>query len=190
MTVEEIYRDIAKHMIEGMMMHEQLANYYDFLGLDGYKRCHEYHYMMETCSYRGICRYFINHHNKLIPYEEVENPEVIPENWYNYTRQDVDATTKKNAVRNGLTKWVEWERNTKLFYEQMYKELMDINEVASACKVKCLIMDVDCELKKAERYLLNKAAINYDINSIISEQRSKHDKYKKKMEKDIKVKIC
>ena len=67
MTIEEIYGRISKHMILGMMIHDQLANYYDFLGLKGYKRCHEYHFLSETCAYRGLNRYFINHHNKLIP---------------------------------------------------------------------------------------------------------------------------
>lgn len=190
MTAEEIYSKIAGHMLKGIMTHEQLTNYYDFLGLQGYKRCHEYHYMAEIYSYRGLCRYFINHHNKLIPDEEIEAPEVIPENWYNYTRQDVDANTKKNAVKNGLVAWVEWERESKQLYEEMYKELMDIGEVASACKVKCLVLDVDKELKKAERYLLNKSATNFDLDLIIEEQHDKHEKYKAKLQKDIKVKIC
>ena len=190
MTIEEIYRELSNHMIKGIMMHEQLTNYYDFLGLDGYKRCHEYHYISEICAYRGLCRYFTNHHDKLIPYSEVDNPEIIPESWYNYTRQDVDATTKKNAVRNGLTKWVDWEKETKQLYEQMYKELIDIDEVASACKIKELIMDVDKELKKAKRYALNKSATNYDLIDIISEQRKKHNKYKRKMQEEIHVKIC
>lgn len=189
MTVEDIYAEIAAHMIKGMMIHEQFANYYDFLGLDGYKRCHEYHYLDETCAYRGLCRYFINHHNKLIPYRDVENPNIIPTAWFSHVRRDADAGTKKNAVRTGLTKWVEWERDTKKLYEHMFKELMDIDEVASAMKIKELICDVDCELKKAERYMLNKEAVGYDISVIIGEQREKHDKYKKKME-HIGVKIC
>ena len=44
MTIEEIFGRISQHMIRGMMTHDQLASYYDFLGLRGYKRCHEYHY--------------------------------------------------------------------------------------------------------------------------------------------------
>ena len=189
MTVAEIYSQIANHMIKGMMMHEQLANYYDFLGLSGYKRCHEYHYLAETCAYRGLCRYYINHHNKLIPYSDVENPDVIPSNWYNYTRQDVNSATKKNAVRTGLTTWVQWERDTKSLYEHMYKELIDIDEVASAMKIQELICDVDCELKKAERYWLNKEAVGYDIGHIIDEQRRIHDKYGRKT-KNLGVKLC
>lgn len=189
MTVDEVYSEIAAHMIKGMMIHEQLANYYDFLGLEGYKRCHEYHYLNETCAYRGLCRYFINHHNKLIPYKEIDNPNVIPSNWYNHVRNDVDTGTKKNAVKAGLTKWIEWERETKTLYENMYGELTDINEVASAFKIKELICDVDNELKKAERYLLNKEAVGYDITVIIGEQKRKHNKYDRKM-RDIGIKIC
>lgn len=190
MELEEIYAEISTHMIKGMMFHEQMANYYDFLGLEGYKRCHEYHYLEESCAHRGLNRYFINHHNKLIPEVEFEAPDVIPTNWYSHVRQDVDINTKRNAIKNGLVKWVEWERKTKKLYEKMYKELITIDEVASAIKIKELICDVDQELKEAERYHLNKEAINYDLSDIIAEQKSKHDKYKKEMKKCINVKIC
>jgi hypothetical protein len=125
----------------------------------------------------------------LIPKFEVENPEVIPDSWYRYSRIDVDNNTKKNAVKNGLSMWVEWEKETKSLYEQMWKELMDIGEVASAMKIKELICDVDCELKYAERYQLDKKAVDYSLDVIIEEQHRKHKKYKKKEEK-IGVKIC
>ena len=190
MEVKEIYSKLAAHMIKGMMVHEQLANYYDFLGLKGYKRCHEYHFLKETIGYRSLNRYFINHHNTLIPEERVEDPNVIPESWYNHVRSDVDIATKQNGVKNGLTKWVEWERDTKDLYEQMYKELMEIGEVASAMKIKEFVEDVDCELKKAERYWLNKEATNYDMTMIIEEQSHKHKKYQKLCEKELKVSIC
>ena len=190
MTVEEVFSKIAEHMVNGMMFHEQMANYYDFLGLQGYKRCHEYHYLSETCAYRGICRYYINHYNKLIPEMRFDNVSVIPTNWYSHVRGDVDTNTKRKSVQSGLEKWVNWEKETKELYEQMYNELLDNNEVAGAMKIKELICDVDNELKKAERYSLNKKATDYNISDIISEQKSKHRKYKKKMEKEIMVKIC
>ena len=189
MTVDEIFAEVSAHMVKGMMVHESMANYYDFLGLCGYKRCHEYHYLKETLAHRALNRYFINHHNKLVPYRKIDDPEIIPETWYGRVRQDADANTKKNGVRNGLAKWVDWEKDTKKLYEQMYKELMDIGEVASAMKFKELICDVDHELKNAERYQLNKEATNYDINGIIAEQRKKHNKYEKMM-KEMGVHLC
>jgi hypothetical protein len=35
MTVEEIFNQMARHMVEGLMMHSQLTEYYNFLGLEG-----------------------------------------------------------------------------------------------------------------------------------------------------------
>ena len=189
MSVEEIFTALSSHMTKGVMFHEQMADYYDFLNLHGYKRCHEYHYFSQSCAYRGVCRYFINHHNRLIPEMPVDSSSIIPQSWFNYARQDVDMETKRNAVKNGLQLWVNWERQTKQLYESMYKQAFNMNQIASACKIKELIKDVDQELKKAERYHLNKMAINYDMTQIIAEQKSKHDKYKKK-EQEIGVKIC
>ena len=180
MTVEEIYKEIAHHMVNGMMFHDEMANYYDFLGLKGYKRCHEYHFIEETCNYRKICRYYINHHNKLIPEAEHDYVSVIPSTWYMHTRDDVDEGTKKSAVKTGMTKWVEWERKTKQKYEQAYTHLLELGEIASACRVHECICDVDCELKKAERYLLNCEALGYDMVWVISEQEHLHNKYKEK----------
>lgn len=190
MTIEEIFGRISQHMIRGMMTHDQLASYYDFLGLRGYKRCHEYHYFSQSCAYRGLQRYFINHYSKLIPEMQVDSYSIIPASWFKYTRQDVDATTKRNAVKNGLQLWISWEKETKKLYEEMYKQAMNINEVAGALKIAELICDVDCELKKAERYQLNKMAIDYDMTEIIAQQDHKHKKYKEKMEQQLGVKIC
>ena len=183
MNVEEIYRDLSSHMLTGVMVHEQLSDYYDFLNLHGYKRCHEYHAKLEMKSYRKLHRYFINHFNRLIEEDVFQNPDVIPSSWYRYTRQDVDTNTKRNAVKTAIEKWVSWEEESKTLYEKMYKELMDIGEVAAANKISCLIHDTDCELKWARRKHINLVASDYSIAYILGEQDHLHDWYKKKMEK-------
>ena len=181
MTVEEIFSELSAHMIKGIMNHEEFANYYDFLGLKGYKKCHEYHFYDEMNNYRKLVKYYINHYSKLIPFVPIEQPDIIPSSWYSHIREDVDPTTKKNAVKTGLTAWVNWEKATKRVYQQMYSELFDLGEIAASNLLLDYIEDVDCELKKAEHYMLDKQAINYDINDIINEQKAKHEKYKKKL---------
>lgn len=181
MTCEEIFTKLSEHMIKGLMVHEQLANYYDFLNLPGYRDCHEYHYMKESCAYRKLCRYYVNHYNKLIPETEFDNPEVIPESWYRYERKSVDSSTKKSAVKVGLEKWVEWETETKELYQEMYKEMMNNGSVASAKFLCEYIEDVDKELKNATKYWLNKEAVNYDMDVIIMEQQEKSAKYSNKI---------
>lgn len=181
MTVSEVYSKIIQHMIKGLMLHGQLADYYWFLGLEGYARRHEYHYAVESESFRHISRYFICHHNELAPELPVENPNVIPENWRKYTRWDVDASTKMNGIKNGIEEWHEWEKSTKKLYESMYSELLSSGHIADAIEIKKLICDVTKELKSAEKHTLKSAAIDYSLDVIIPEQKCLHNKYKKKL---------
>lgn len=181
MTVNEIFTHLTSHMVEGMMYHEQMANYYDFLNLKGYKRCHEYHYLMETLNHRKIQRYYINHYQKLIEDGEIRNPNGIPSNWYRHVRQDVDGTTKKNSVKAGIESWVSWEKHTKDLYSELYIELVNLGEISSASELECLICDVDEELKYASRKHLDLMSVDYNISDIILEQDRIHDKYKTKI---------
>lgn len=179
MSIDTIFGELAAHMVEGMMFHDELAQYYDFLNLGGYKRCHEYHFFEETIGYRKLCRYYENHYNKLVDSRRVQEQEgVIPDNWYGVRRQEVDAATKRTAVRDAVGRWVSWETGTKKLYEQKYVELISLGEVAAAEFVKDYINDVSDELKYAERKQLALSAMGYDMIMIVSEQPEIHDHYK------------
>lgn len=180
MTVEETFSELSAHMIKGLMIHDQMADYYDFLSLSGYKRAHEYHYKKEMCSYRKLHRYFINHFGRLIEERRIEDPEIIPSSWLRYTRKEVDAGTKRNAVKNAIEKWVSWEKETKALFEKSFRDLSAANETAAAIFIQDFIKDVDCELKFAERKQLELEAVDYSLAFIISEQKRLHDKYKRK----------
>ena len=178
MTVIEIFSELSDHMLEGLMTHEQLANYYDFLGLSGYKKCHEYHFYDEMLDYRKVQNYFINHYIKLIPESIRDFSNIIPAAWYEVARKDVDAATRSAAVKTGMELWVKWEQDTKKFYEKKFKDLMDLGEVAAAIFVKDLLLHTTKELEKAEKYWIRKKAISYNMDVIIEEQKEKHEKYK------------
>jgi len=55
----------------------------------------------------------------------------------------------------------------------MYKELINLGEIAAASKIQELVEDVSDELKTAQQYYLNKKASDYDMSVIVEEQ-SKH----------------
>lgn len=177
MTIEEIFSEIGKHMIEGIMTHSQLADYYNFLGLKGYSKCHEYHFMSENYNFRKLSWYYLKHFNKILPERPNDNPNIIPSSWYKYIRQDVDASTRKTAIQAGIEKWVTWEYNTKMFYQTMYKELININEIAAAEEIKKYIIDVDYELAEAQQSHLEDKAIDFDIFDIIAKQSKTYKKY-------------
>lgn len=183
MTVAEIFSTLSSHMIKGIMIHEHLSNYFDFLSLRGYKRCHEYHYLQETCTHRKLCRYYINHFHKLIAESPIENPKVIPDSWYRYTRQDVDNGTKKTAIKNAFELWKNWEIETKELYEKSYKDLLELGDIGATNLICELIKDVDYELKQVNRKLLELKSIDYDLSIIVPAQTEIHNHYKSKEHK-------
>ena len=77
MSVVENFSRMASHMVNGMMVHEQLINAYLFLGLKGYAECHKYHYLEETKSYISLCEYSVEHFDQIITARI--NPDGIPE---------------------------------------------------------------------------------------------------------------
>lgn len=180
MTIAEIFQKINSHQIEGLMTHEQLANYFDFLNLRGFMRLHEYHYLEESISMREICRYHMSHFNKLISYESVSNPDIIPSAWFSKTRFDVDMSTRKRSVMTGFDKWKAWESETKKLYEELYSEACSLGEIAAAAKIKTLICDVDDELKIAEEMCLELKSVDYDPTYVIDIQKCLYDKYDEK----------
>lgn len=151
MDVNEIFAKVKAHMLEGMVFHDEMVRYYGFLNCDDMRREHECRYEDETKGYRKLGDYYMNHYNMLIPIEPMERPDIIPESWYRYMRQDVDTGTRNNAKEIGARKWVEWERQTKKLYEDMWKELVDIKEIASAKFLSHYISAVDDELTCAEK---------------------------------------
>ena len=110
-----------------------------------------------------------------------KNPSVIPESWYQYNRHDVNTATRKNAIQVGMDKWVTWEKDTKKLYENLYRELVILNEIASAQEISKYIEDVDNELADACQKYIELSAIDYDISDIIMEQKELKELYEIKL---------
>lgn len=182
MTVEEVFTHIWKHMIKGLMVHTQLSDFFNFLGLKGYHKCHEYQYYEESKNYRKISNYYLEHYDKFIADGNISNPQVIPADWYQYTRQQVDPATRQNAVQKGFEKWINWEAETLKLYQDLYKELLNINEIASAAEISYYITDVNEELARAQQKYLELRMVDFNISDIVDEQQFLIKKYSKKME--------
>ena len=150
MDISEIFARLKSHALEGMVFHDEMVRYFDFLNMDAHKERHLRQYEEETEGYRKLCDYYMSRYNRLIPEQPMERQDVIPESWYRYSRFDVDTGTRNNAVKVASGRWVDWERETKSLYEETCKELMEQGEVASAKFVSCMLEAVDTELAEAE----------------------------------------
>ncbi len=181
MTVNEIFAKISEHQQAGIEFHFEMADYFDFLSLQGFKRLHEYQFLSESAERRGLHRYYSNHFQKVLKTILPTFEEVIPTNWYNYTRQDVDIETKRKAVKTSFEMWISWEKETLGLYEKCFKELIALDKIVASNKINSLICDVDMELKKAEKLKLELQAVNYDLIYIVELQDKLHKEYDSKI---------
>lgn len=211
--VQVLYSELINRMKQGVEMHEQLADYYAFLNLPGYQKCHEYQMLCELLTYRKAKDMYLKEYNKLVQstYAYAANmpasmnnmannggnggnnmmannrggrnyaAEVIPQNWYNYTRYDVDASTKRNAVKEGFKKWVDYEKETKQYLTQMVKQLEEMDERPAAKKLEHLVEHVEKEIAMAEEKMMNLESTGYDMNYILQQQEELKQKYAKKI---------
>jgi hypothetical protein len=189
MTCEEVYEEIDKLQKTAMSFHKNMADYFDFLGLMGFKRVHEYHYLKECIQNRRIERYYINHHNELLGEDEVKEEDIIPNDWYKYTRFDVTSSIKQKAIKSALDDYRNLVKNMKEKYSEYVNDLYEMNEVADANLISKLVEYKDRELKCVDRMMIKLNGTDYDMIYIAMIQPKLHKKYKKKTNK-IGVKIC
>lgn len=180
-TPEEIFSEINNRFIGAIMMHGQFADYFDFLGLRGYKHLHEYQHLAESIERRKVCRYYINHHNALIKEDFSGEVNIIPDAWYTAKRLSVGKSTKQKAVEDGFIEYHNWESETKSVYEKYAQKLREIGSVADAVFVEKLVEDVSAELKTVEQMISDLITTGYDMVYITENQSEIHEKYKKKL---------
>ena len=117
-TVEEIYNEINSRQIAALMFHRQMADYFDFLGLKGYKRLHQHQYICESKENLKVSHYYINHHGKLLSDSFSGEVKMIPAAWLTANRISVGRSTKQKAVEDGFNAYHAWEAETKAVYEK------------------------------------------------------------------------
>ena len=181
-VVENIYNILNEHMCKAVAFHEQLADYFCFLGLHGYKRMLEYQYMVECAEKRKLHRRYIDVHKKILPVKQVQIPIFIPTDWSRYTVEDIDDTVVSKFVRAALNEWKNWEEKTKDLYEEQCEVLRNAGLVSDYNFVEGMIEDVEKEIKKVMRIIESLNGTGYDATMIHSMQDKYHEKYKKKYE--------
>jgi hypothetical protein len=181
MNVKEIFSEINRRQIIAQMFHREMAVYFSFLGLQGFKRMHQYRHLEESQENDRLLFWVIDHHNMLIETADIPSVNIIPKEWMTVSRLQVGQNTKTTSCKNAMDSWKEWEEETLHLYKQYAKMLMESGAMEDYCKVSCMMKDVSCELKKLERLIEELQLVGYDAVYIAEMQEELHDKYKKKM---------
>lgn len=170
MTVHEIYTALNNQMVGAMMMHTQLAQLFTFIDLLPDARRQEQQLLEETHGLVELNKYFSQHHHTLAIADNPPQIDIFDLNVFKKETGELTPEDKIELIRYGMNKWIEWERESKIMYEDAYKTLIDLSEVASAEFITRYIRDVDQELRDAERLYRVRDAIEWDLPTIYDKQ--------------------
>lgn len=181
MDCGQLYGELNKRMTTALMFHSEMSDYFNFMGLHGFKRMHEYQYFNESIGKRKLNRTYLDLHNMLISERGHEKVEVIPEDWYKHTRMDIDDSIVSKHTRLALKTYMEWEEETKQLLEDICHVMLDRGKITDYKVMACYLEDVTCELKKIYRLIEELNNVAYDVLYIMEKQKEIHDCYKEKM---------
>ena len=180
---KQLYGMLESHMVEGVMFHNDMSDYFNFIGLCGFKRIHEYQFYEENKNRRLLVRKVMDVHNILIPHMEVETKEYIPKDWYKYTRMNIDDTIIPKLTRSAWKAYKEWEEETKELYESIACSFMEKGMIVDYSMIVCYIQDVQKELKNIYKMCERLNDVAYDPVYIMEIQGKLHEKYKNKLKR-------
>jgi len=170
MTLHEIYTALGNRMVGAMMIHSQLIQIFAFVDLLPDMRKQENQLQEETHGYSELCKYYIQHHHDILVANNPPQIDILDMPLLDKSTDDLTSEDKMRLIQYGMNEWIKWEKQSKILYEDSYRNLVDISEVASAEFITRFVRDVDLELKEAERIYRVRKGINWNLDTIYDKQ--------------------
>lgn len=170
MTVHEIYTALGNRMVGAMMIHSQLVQIFAFVDLLPDMRKQESQLQDETYGYSELCKYYIQHHHNILVADDVPQIDILNIPLFKKTTEELTSEDKSRLIQYGMNEWINWEKQSKILYEDSYRNLVEISEVASAEFIMRFVRNVDLELRDAERIFRVREGINWNLDTIYDKQ--------------------
>lgn len=152
------------------MIHSQLIQIFAFVDLLPDMRKQESQLQEETHGFSELCKYYIQHHHNILVADNPPQIDILNLPLFKKSTDELTSEDKSRLIQYGMKEWINWEKQSKILYEDSYRNLVDISEVASAEFVMRFVRDVDLELKEAERIFRVREGIDWNLDTIYDKQ--------------------
>lgn len=170
MTVHEIFTTLNNRMVGAMMMHTQLTQLFTFIDLLPDARRQEQQLQEESHGMIELNKYYSQHHHFISIAENPPQIDILSLSGLDKANGELTPKDKIRIIQYGMKEWIEWEKESKIIYEDAYHNLMKLSEIASADFVLRYVNDVNRELKDAEVLFRVRDGINWDLPTIYDKQ--------------------
>lgn len=168
--MHEIFKKLSNRMVGAMMIHTQLTELFNFIDLEADAKRQKKQLHEESDGLLKLEKYAAQHHHILImsdipPQVDILNLSILKQPNDNLTPDD-----KIYLIKYGIKEWIKWEKESKIIYEDAYRNLLDMSEIAVAEFVMRYVKDVDKELRDAEFLYRTRDTIDWDLPTLYQKE--------------------
>lgn len=170
MTIQEIFNKLSNRMVGAMMVHTQLTELFNFIDLETDAKRQKKQLHEESDGLLKLEKYAAQHHHILITSDNPPQVDILNLGMLKEPNDKLSPDNKIYLIQYAMKEWIEWERESKIIYEDAYRILVDMSEIATAEFVLEYVKDVDKELRDAELLYRVRDAIDWDLATIYDKQ--------------------
>lgn len=170
MTTHNIFTKLSNRMVGAMMIHTQLTELFNFIDLKPDAKRQKKQLHEESDGLIKLEKYAAQHHHILITSDNPPQVDILNLDILERPNDKLSPDNKIYLIQYALKEWIEWEKESKIIYEDAYRNLVDMSEIATADFVLRYVKDVDKELRDAEFLYRVRDAIDWDLPTIYDEQ--------------------
>lgn len=170
MTPIDVFQKLSNRMVGAMMIHTQLTELFNFIDLkvDAKRQKKQFH--EESDGLLKLEKYCAQHHHMLVTSDDPPQVDILDLGLLKEPNTQLSPDDKIYLIQYAMKKWIEWEKESKTIYEDAYRSLVDMSEIASAQFVLNYVEDVDVELSDAEILYGVRDAIDWDLPTIYDKE--------------------
>ena len=139
------------------MFHSDMADSFQFLGLEGFAKWQNQQMENELKELNYLKEYAITHYHMLLDLRETkQEKQIIPTKWYTQSTLDVEAVDIVNNLKELLNCYISWEQEV---IETMRNQLGSKDDGI----VRKMLQNTECELEKVVILRQKMQITNYNL---------------------------
>ena len=142
----DVIRVVVNNMIEGIMFHNQMIQYFEYLGLKGFSDLQKIRFEGENKDLVELQRYVIDTYGVVVGETNPDSRSYIPAEWGEELRERIDVDNRKDYVRFGIETWKYWEDKSKKVYGNAYFNLNDLRDAGGSERILKVVEGTEKEL--------------------------------------------
>lgn len=145
----DVFKDVIRNMVEGTMFHNQMIQYFEYLGLSGFAELQKIRFEDENNEMVKLQRYIVEVYGVVVGDINPDSRNYIPQEWSENLRESLENGQVWEYVKFGVETWKDWESKSRDLYGKRYFELSDLRDAGGSEQIMEVVKETEREMRFA-----------------------------------------